>query len=320
MSKKSKATFSSITTSLAALVLCLAASAGAGQSVSVLAARRPLTWPHTSREVRAANTYSMTAIASFLDSLGHGPLTSHNVVDGFRFVDLEPGRTYLIAAVRARWDWLEVVSPDGFKFRVVSLGKMPNGSIAMSLADLAGDGNDEVIGLNWVVYRGASTDPIYWYTIYKFRNGMPEDVSAQYPDFYRAVVLGPLGYLQDWFNWVRSAVPPVKVEQFSPGSPHIQLAEIGFVRLRYQHLILGNKNAGLDQAIGWAASSNVNIAVLGVRSLAEMTAPRAWVEIGKLRNSSDYAVCMQARAAWLKKLGRPFTARYECTRAHTRSR
>lgn len=302
---------------LCLLLLCIAVPAS-GQISSIITPAHSLKWPETPVELAAANRMPPRAIASFLGSTVAVPGKTGGGLYGFRFAYLEPHRVYLVVGGLTRAGvWLITLQPvGGGKYRQTLLNHFINGSVAASLVDLRGDGVDEVISLRLVDDRGSATAPIYWYTIYQFHDGKPENVSAQFPEYYRDVVLPPLAYLENVFYWMKTNVP-AKSLQSNPGllgrgTPDVELAEIGFVRLKYQHVILGHKNAGLQRALRWAQSSNSDIAVLGVRSLAEMTAPQAWEEIHKLWNSPDYEVCMEARPAWLKHVGKPFTAKEVC--------
>jgi len=304
------------------LVLLLTGASGAAQISSVVAPRHSLTWPSTPAEIATANKMPARAIASFLGIKSTVPGTAG--INGFRFAYLEPRRVYLVVGEPTRAGvWLVTLSRIGAgRFRQTLLNEFVNGTISMSLVDMQGDGVDEVIGRKVVNYRGAFTDPVYWYTINAFHDGKPEDLSAQFPEFYRDVVLPRLDYLGRVFGWIQMNVPAKLLRanpgQLGNGSPDIELAEVGFVQLKYQHVILGDKNAGLDQAIKWAKFPNTDIAVLGVRSLGEMTAPKAWEEIHKLWNSPNYAVCSEARGLWLKRIGKPYTEKYECPRPGAR--
>ena len=307
-------------------LLCVAG--GANAQITTVLTPMPhwtLRWPQTPRQLAVANRLPLKAVASALRSSSSGPGAVPNNLYGFRFAYLERGRVYLVTSMGTRYGWLGTLEPVGDgKFQSTSLPAMPNGSLATSVVDLRGDGVDEVIGLTPVTYRGAFGDPIYWYTIYAFHDGKPEDVSAQFPEFYQTNVLPWLDYLYRVYDWIRHTVPgPLlqgKLSELGPGSPDIELAEIAFVRLKYQHVILGNKNAGLRRALAWVRSRNSQIATLGVRLLAQMTAPAAWAEIHKLWNSLDYMVCSQARAAWLKRIGKPYTEKYECPRPNVKPR
>ncbi len=292
------------------------------QTISVLQGHPSFKWPITPAQALAANKLPKKQIGAFLDSLGGGPVVVPTEVLEFRFADLEHGRAYLVASLKTREGWLEAVYPTGVsRFDVTWLGA-PNGTLAASLGDFGGSGLDEVICRKLVNYRGAFTDPVYWYTIYAFHGGKPEDVSPRYPEFYRDVVIPHLDYLERVFDWIRINVPRRLLQEnpgeLGPSTPDIELAEIGFVQLRYQHVILGDRNAGLDQAINWAKSPDTDIAVLGLRSLGEMAAPKAWEEIHNLWNSPNYAVCSEARGLWLKRIGEPYTEKYECARPGAR--
>lgn len=298
------------------LCLMLPVSAAGQVTVTTYTPNWALKWPQTPQQVATDNRMPPSKMSALLHSPVTGPAVPMKVY-GFRFAYLEPGRLYLVTAIGTRIAWLGTMTPiGGGRFVSTSLDGVSNGTVANSLVDLRGNGVDEVISLRLVDNHGSATAPIYWYTIYQFHDGKPVDVSAQFPEYYRDVVLPPLAYLENVFYWMKTNVPAKVLRehpgQLGPGTPDVELAEIGFVRLKYQHVILGHKNAGLQRALRWAQSSNSDIAVLGVRSLAEMTAPRAWEEIHKLWNSPDYEVCMEARPAWLKHVGKPFTAKEVC--------
>lgn len=240
------------------------------------------------------------------------------VVEDYRFAQLGGPYPSLVVLPRGRVPLLEVVTPAGKRFAVDTPGKMPAGNVATSLVDLDGKGIDELLTRESIIYRGAYTDPIYWYTIFKWEGDELRDVSSEFPGFYQEVALPPLSYLDSWFRWAKLNVAPDVAARFNPLSPSIQLTEIGFVRLRYQRLILGKKDAGLEQALRWSGSHASDIAVLGVRSLSEMESRQAWDQIKKLTQSPDYAVCTQARGVWLARLRRPFTEADECPRPRAR--
>lgn len=312
-------------TLLTLLPICIALGcASALGRESVLVHVEPnFQWPQSASGIPKSNMTPRTRVQGFVariaSELGSPPLK----VGSFVFAPLEQGAPSLVATVDASgrdlFYALAVISPVKGGFRYCVLTSVAPHFLPSEVTDLNGRGLDEVITRELAgSYRGARTDPIYWYTVYAFHGGKPQDVSAQYPDFYRSVVLPPLVYLQSIFDWMRTSIPRSRSQEFSPGSPEIELAEIGFVLLKYQRAILGNKNAGLDDALGWARSSTPDIALLGVRSLSEMTAPEAWTEIDKLRGAPDYAVCMEARMAWLKRLGKPFTVKDVCPRPGAR--
>jgi len=208
MSKRSKAIFSRGRAALGLLGLCVAVSAR-GQVSSLVTPRHPLTWPRTSAEVAAANRMPRRAVASFLGTTSTVPGTVTAGIGGFRFAYLEPHRVYLVVAEPTKAGvWLVTLSPVGAgKFRQTLLNEFVNGTVATSLVDLQGNGVDEVVGRKPVNYRGAFTDPIYWYSIYAFHGGKPEDVSPRYPEFYRDVAIPHLDYLERVFDWIRINVP-----------------------------------------------------------------------------------------------------------------
>lgn len=297
--------------------------AAAGQAAAVTRAVPRFAWPASREAAPAANLTPKSDIQTFVNAVAAGTGAPPLAVGDFTFAPLEPGALSLVATVdasgRGLYYTIAVISRAGGGFRYATLPSAGPHFLPAELLDLRGDGLDEIVTRNYPAgYAGARAAPVYWYEIYSLDAGKPKNISAQFPAFYRATVLPQIRYLNDLFGWMKHSLPAGEMSGFHPGTPDLELAEIGFVRLKYQHVVLGNGNAGLAEALGWAVSPNPEIAVLGVRSLAEMTAPQAWDAIHKLWNSPNYAVCMQARGAWLKKQGTPFTLKYECPRPGAR--
>jgi hypothetical protein len=207
------------------------------------------------------------------------------------------GRFYLVAITGGeRFYWnTDIVTTQGQGFQYSEVEANSPFPLAMQLADLDGDGIDELVTAEWPAgYQGASTPPLYWYIVWRFRDGIPYDASAQFPDFYRTFVLGQFSYVDQLL---------AKLEPVDPSGVETPLAEIEYIRFKFQRAILGNKNAGLQEAIGWAESKNSALHIMGIWSLAEMPSPAAGEELTKLTKSppggSDLPKAALARRARL---------------------
>jgi len=275
-----------------AILLSAMQLSGQDMDTRLVSGTTGFSWPQTHTSAVQANTLPKEKIRSFLNSLtaqvpGYLPIR----LGGFRFVPLEKGRYHLVAVTGGdRFYWyVVVVAPEGQGFRfsdTISHGALP---LPMTAVDLDGDGVDELVTSHWAAgYQGASTPPIYWYTVWGFRDGIPYDASAQFPEFYRGFVLGQLPYLDELLN---------KLRPTDPEGVQVPLAEIEYVRLKFQRLILGEKNAGLEQALAWAESKDGTLQSMGIWSLAEMPAPEAEQELNKLARSPNFADSAKAALA-----------------------
>ncbi len=274
------------TCALLVAAIVLSATQLNGQNMDTHLVRETAGFAWTQKQTSAIqdNTLPNETVQSFLNSLrAQVPEYLPIRLGGFRFVSLEKGGYYMVAITGGdRFYWnIDVVAPQGQGFQyseMINNGGLP---LTMSAVDLDGDGVDELVTSEWPAgYQGASTAYIYWYTVWQFRNGVPRNVSAHFAEFYRGFVLGQLSYVEKLLS---------KLQSVDPESTLIPLAEIEYVRLKFQRVILGEKNAGLDQTLAWARSDNATLRIMGISSLAEIPAPEAEQELNKLARSPNFA-------------------------------
>ena len=256
-----------------------------GQTGHLASANAQFRWPASPADLPAANRTSSSKIAAFVRSLLSED--SSLGVPEFRFVQLEKNRLYLAVSIgRHALGSLVVIKPEGQSFRYFEFEDDEPQPLARKVVDLDGEGVAEVTTAPLVAgYEGATTQPIYWYSIYKFEDGYPRDVSANFPSFYELALFPWLSYLEGLFSQCKVT---------SPGGSEYALAKIEFVRFKYQRTIKGVKNAGLEQALAWAESSNPNVQMLALRTFEEIADPKSVAEIVKLTHSPKPGVCMTA--------------------------
>ncbi len=227
-----------------AILLSVTQVSGQYMDTHLVGGTAGFSWPQTHNAAVQANGIPKEKMESFLNSLrtrvpGYAPIR----VAAFRFVPLEKGRYYLVAVTGGeRFYWnTDVVTPEGQGFQYSEMISNSPFPLAMQAVDLDGEGVHEVVTAEWPAgYQGASTPPIYWYTVWRFRDGIPYDASAQFPDFYRVFVLGQFSYIDQLLSTLQS---------IDPEGVQVPLAEIEYVRFKFQRVILEQKNAGLEQAL-----------------------------------------------------------------------
>jgi hypothetical protein len=280
----------------------LCVSALTAQETHTVRVAAPFRWPRTELEAAAANKIPGGEVGSFLEALTSAFTTPASRIGGespkliqFRFVPLEARTFYLVATTAVRvGSYTNVVAqvPGGFRYtRIDSETPLP---LAMLTVDLDGDGVDELVTAQWPAgYLGANTPPIYWYTVWRFNEGVPQDASAQFPEFYKSFVLGCTAYIDRLL---------AQLQTVNPEGANVALAESEFVRLKYQREILGRKDAGLEQAITWAESKETPLRIMGIWALAEMSAPAAGETLRKIAGSPSFADLAKAAIARRAKL------------------
>lgn len=216
--------------------------------------------------------------------------TNFPPISQFRFAQLGENEFCLAVTAGDRFPWfLSITCPRQDGFENTSLTDQRMGLLATDLLDLDGDGFHEVISSEFAAgYQGASTPPIYWYTIYSFKDGLPHDVSRQFQGFYEVNVLG-CGYRIE-----RLIMPPLG--SGSRENNYIE-AQIIFTRLKYHRKILGETKAGLQEATQWAASLEAGLQMLAVSALQEINDPGSIAELEKLAKSKNQGTCYAAIGA-----------------------
>jgi hypothetical protein len=258
------------------LVFAVLLSQGAAfaQTTGQVAIEAPFKWPRSEESVSGASRPSKEVIESFLNAARERiPETKGRPIHvaEFRFAPHERGRLYLVALTGTRFFWsTDIIAPEQSGSRYTELESDGGIPFAMQAVDLDGDGADELVTGSWPGgYLGATTPPIFWYTVWRFHDGVPEDASARFPDFYRGFVLGQLWYPESLLR---------RLENQDPEGTRVPLAEIEYVRLKFERIVLNQTNAGLDEALAWARSGVSGLQVMGILSLAEIPASAAGQE------------------------------------------
>jgi len=262
---------------VAALLLCPALSVC--QETHRVRITAYFQWPQSLDSAIRATKMPTDRVEAFINSLrsgvpGYGPTQCAT----FRFAPLEKATFYLVASCGGRIESdVEIVAPGEHDHQFTEIESDSPLPLAMSIVDLDGDGADELVtGARPAGYMGASTPPIYWYTVWRFRDGKPEDASANFPGFYRNFVLEQPDYVGELLS---------RLQPVDPKEVRVPLAEIHYIHLKFERIILGNRNAGLEQALMWAKSRDVSFQVMGMSSLAEIPAESAEKELIELSQS-----------------------------------
>ena len=74
-------------------------------------------------------------------------------------------------------------------------------------------------------------------------------------------------------------------------------AELQYVQDDYHRRVLGEKTAGLDNALKWARSDDEWLREFGVQALEPIDSPTAASELLRIANSGDSSIAEDARNA-----------------------
>ncbi len=266
-----------------------------GQQAQHVTVTSSFRWPSTLGAVASSNRAGKAQIQEFFDTVrnalpGAGGHPGTVPISQFRFARLGEAEVCLVVTSGERFPWfLDVICPAEHGFTDTGLMDERMGLLATDLLDLDGDGLAEVISSRFAAgYQGAFSPPIYWYTIYSFKDGLPHDVSQQFRDFYYANVLA-------WGVTLERLIEP----PLGSGSKETERleAQIIFTRLKYQRKILGESKAGLQEASVWAESSDPSLQELALTTAREINDPASFALIKGLTASKYQGVCREAVGA-----------------------
>jgi len=212
-------------------------------------------------------------------------------ISWFRFVPLdsrEPEALWLVADAdinRAFYGYIIVARCAGRECQWVSTSyDGDNGDAVWTdvLADAGGDGAFELITREFAGgYDGAMTRPIYRYFIHRLQpSGGLKDVSREYRDHFGRNILPRMR------AEVKATIATLPSAQ--PVMPRLRIwaaclrAEAQYVEDDYRLRILGVRNAGIEHAVAWARSSEVEVRRFGVQALQRMESIEARRELARL--------------------------------------
>lgn len=256
-----------------------------GQQTGVARASLPFAWPVTVGAVPEASRTPVATVGEFVRTVMHEDKTLF--VPQFKFAVFEHGKIDLVAAVgRHAFGAIMVIRREDSGFRYWSFEHDSGEPLARDVSDLDGDGLAELVTWTWPMgYEGTESEPIYWCSVYKFRGGHPEDVGASFPQVYQGEMLPWLDYVERVFTGL---------DEEDRAAHLYDLDKVQYVKLKYRRQILGEKLAGLSEALGWAQSNRPAIQLLAVGTLKDIDDPRSVAELEKLVRSKNQGVCYGA--------------------------
>lgn len=277
---------------LGTLAVALSMNVAAGQQAPGRHASPGFRWPETLVDIQTVDKLPVESLEAFLDELKPPDVPDLHIGE-FRFEPMGDPSICLAATVdasgRQTYFSVAVVCPDlqTSSFQMTILPSAPPHLLGAELADLDGDGTFDLLARELAGgYKGSQTLPIYWYSVFRVKNSVPRDVSANYARYYGERWLLP--WLEFFSRLLGSA------DSVPSGVATEVRAEAGFLRAKYQRRIAGAPAAGFGDALGWSNSDNPHLQMLAVETFSDIATPEAIAELRRLEKAKDYAVSQAA--------------------------
>jgi len=248
----------------------------------------PFAWPSTWADV-SNTSITRPNILRFLKDLDRDNLPQMLTdIQSFRFVPLEKDRFYMVADVDASANGffgdLQIVRCDRAAC-IVGNELTVAEDLETDLVDVDLDGVFEVITKESPGFRTRSTygSPPFVYAIKSLVRGEFVDVSAKYSDYFKSHILARMEADR---KAIESDIANVDRSPVVLSNQELKI-ELQYVQDDYHRRVLGERTAGLDNALKWARSDDEALREFGVKALEPVDSSVAAAELLRIANTGQ---------------------------------
>jgi hypothetical protein len=265
-----------------------------GGKWTVLKRGLPLDWPRLPGLISKTGPIQDKEVLSVLESVEGIPVSFDGLIWEFQFATLTRGKPYLLVSQFCRGDCggLDAIYCEQRRCFHDSLSGMV--VLGNDLVDVDGDGLPEVVTAECIDWcSGYTRLPTFIYSIYKFIEGKGFiDITRQAANYYREHLLPRIEIQKDVVTRVESRADDLQAlsanigRVYDAGSIEASLAAAArYAYNDYRRRVLGEKDAGLEDAIRWSESDNEWR--LGLEALAHIPNPLAETRIVEATRSQN---------------------------------
>jgi hypothetical protein len=269
-------------------------------------------WPVLPRLEPATGPVRKEQLLALLNAVDDNAWGSDiNRILEFRFAPLSVGKVYLLVSEFCKSECGAIEAVYCQQNRCFSASISAIIDLKNDLVDLDGDGLFEIMGKECIHdCSGLPRLPTFVYSIYKFIDGKGfVDYSAQAADYYREHLLPKIEAAQNE-STIEAKVAAMNAglneqrRQFAADRgvlfPPLRQVETYQAAARYasddyRRRVLGERDAGLDNAVRWLESDNTR--ELGLQALIHIPDPRADAELLAGVKSKDSQLAEQAKSS-----------------------
>ena len=293
-----------------------------------LPAEPPFLWP-TDMVQASRGDITKEEILRFLQEMyPESSVETVFAMQSFRFVPLEKDKFWLVAVTdvtgRDFFNSLQIIRCEGRQCIMTGEHSDGENDLDEQLVDVDGDGVFEVVTRAMAGgYDGVFSRPIFVYSIKRLVGGDLVDVSAKYPEYFRDHILPMM--TSDARDMKRDLLRDAEPEAVPEASPRLTVAEeadahrmalrvksraakakaeMQFVQDDYRRRILGEKAAGLENALRWARDPDPEVRQFATGVLEKIDTPAAAAELERLAGASDATLAQSARGALYRRTGK----------------
>lgn len=247
-------------------------------------------WPATSEEAAELKLSNKDVLKILNDVYGDNAAPLY-AVETFTFVQLEPGKLYLVAAVDGSGRELFYGTNIAFckspqLCTQQDIYDAPPHNYSEELVDLDGNGTKEIIAKHLAGgYEGGGSIPVFTYTIHKVIDGKVTDVSDHYKAYYESTLLPKM----------KTDLARVRAQFTDKNDQQIIDAAGSIAQDDYRRRILKQRTAGLENARVWVRSANRRLQDYALQTLSQIDDPAADALLSETSKSDDEHMAMAAK-------------------------
>lgn len=245
----------------------------------------PLRWPDTDKEASQITRAQVLTLYRELDSAINDQLDDDQEtasIDNYIFAKLDGKSMYLIAlpdsSGRDLYYYVEVIQCKGLTCTATLAASDPPHNLAREVLDITGNGQFEIVARTAVSGYGTTSKPIYTYSVYTVNDEHLVDASSQYQDFFETRIKPKMKATE---------AKMLAADAGDETELNETRAEIAYAGRDYERRVLGNTQAGLDEARQWASSSDERIQHLAIATFGAIDTPEAEAALAMMSNTPN---------------------------------
>jgi len=235
-------------------------------------------WP---QDLKQARLITKKQVVSLINSVGY-PYSKSVDVEQYEFSVFGDGGIYLVVATNdpeTGWfQYIWVIQCHGTSCSTIDFDSAPPIDLNRQIVDLRKDGRHQIVVRECVCLNDDGRQEGQIAHVYEIADGHAKDVSEQYPEYFRSVVLADIAKNLDSVT---------QDDQRSDVKTKELKAKLLYAQHDAERRVFGDKTAGFSDAQQWEQSNDDVIRRLAVRTYEKIDSPEAETALHRMADTQS---------------------------------